>query len=123
VLTGGEPMLQVDPPLVRALHDAGFEVAIETNGTLPVPPSLDWITVSPKAGAPLVQVTGQELKLVYPQDGLDPAGFEGLAFRHLVLQPRDDAGRAENARAALAYCLAHPRWRLSLQLHKFLGMP
>lgn len=123
VLTGGEPMLQVDPALIDALHDAGFEVAIETNGTLPVPREIDWICVSPKAGAPLVQTTGEELKLVFPQNGLEPGRFEGLAFRHFLLQPMDSAERARNTEAALAYCLGHPRWGLSLQSHKLIGIP
>ena len=123
VLTGGEPMLQVDRALLDALHDAGFEIAIETNGTLPVPAELDWICVSPKAGAALVQRRGDELKLVYPQEGLDPASLEMLAFRHFSLQPMDGPERARNTQLAIAYCLAHPRWRLSLQMHKLAGLP
>jgi 7-carboxy-7-deazaguanine synthase len=123
VLTGGEPMLQVDPPLIDALHRRGFEVAVETNGTIPVPPSLDWITVSPKAGATLVQRIGQELKLVYPQDGAEPGRFaDMLDFAHHFLQPMDGPDLAENTRAAVRYCLEHPRWRLSLQAHKILGL-
>lgn len=122
VLTGGEPMLQVDPPLVDALHRRGFEVAVETNGTIAVPPCLDWITVSPKAGAPLVQSTGQEIKLVYPQEGAEPARFEGMDFRHFYLQPMDGPDVGENTRSAVRYCLDRPRWRLSLQIHKQLGL-
>ena len=122
VCTGGEPLLQLDEPLIAALHDAGFEVAVETNGTQPAPRSLDWICVSPKAAAPLVQTSGDELKLVYPQPGLDPSTLESLDFRHFLLQPMDGPQLAENTRAALAYCLAHPRWRLSVQTHKVLGV-
>lgn len=122
VLTGGEPMLQVDDALLAALHEAGCEIAIETNGTLPVPSAIDWICVSPKAGAPLVQRTGDELKLVYPQAGLDPAEVRGLAFTHLYLQPMDGPDRAANTAAAVRYCLAHPDWRLSVQTHKDLGL-
>ncbi|MEX2166039.1 MAG: 7-carboxy-7-deazaguanine synthase [Methyloceanibacter sp.] len=124
VLTGGEPMLQVDDALIDALHQAGFTIAIETNGTLPVPRSIDWICVSPKSGAPLVQWSGDELKLVYPQDDLDPTTIAGLDFTHFLLQPMDEGVKsAANLRAALAYCLAHPKWRLSLQTHKLLGIP
>jgi 7-carboxy-7-deazaguanine synthase (Cx14CxxC type) len=124
VLTGGEPMLQVDEALIEALHDADFAIAIETNGTLPVPRSIDWICVSPKAGAPLVQRFGDELKLVYPQPALDPRALEGLDFGHFLLQPMDEAKTAPaNLRAAIDYCLAHPKWRLSLQTHKLLGLP
>ncbi len=123
VCTGGEPLLQLDAPLVAALHAAGFEIAVETNGTQPPPPGLDWVTVSPKAGAPLVLETGDELKLVYPQAGAEPERFERLAFRHFFLQPMDGADRLRNTELALAYCLAHPRWRLSLQTHKLLGIP
>lgn len=124
VLTGGEPMLQVDGGLVSALHAAGFEVAIETNGTLPVLDAIDWICVSPKAGAPLRQRSGDELKLVFPQDALHPEDFQALDFTHFLLQPMDDrAGGDAHLRAAVAYCLAHPKWRLSLQTHKVLGLP
>lgn len=123
VLTGGEPMLQVDQALIDALHAAGFQIAIETNGTLAVPRSIDWICVSPKAGAPLVQRSGDELKLVFPQEGLAPEDLESLAFDHLLLQPMDGETRAENTEAALAYCLARPKWRLSLQSHKLIGIP
>lgn len=122
VLTGGEPMLQVDEPLIAALHAAGFAIAIETNGTLPVPRSIDWICVSPKAGAPLVQRSGDELKLVYPQSDLEPSAFEGLDFTQFLLQPMDTGGSASHLCAAIDYCLAHPKWRLSLQTHKLLGL-
>lgn len=122
VLTGGEPLLQVDPALVEALHARGFSIALETNGTLPVPAGVDWICVSPKAQAPVVQTTGQELKLVFPQSGVDPARFEGLEFERFLLQPMDGPDRAANTEAAIAYCLAHPRWRLSVQTHKYLGI-
>ncbi len=123
VCTGGEPLLQLDQPLIGAMHQRGFEVAIETNGTLPAPPGIDWICVSPKAQARLVQITGHELKLVYPQSGLDPASFEGLGFADFSLQPMDGPEPEENTELAIQYCLAHPRWRLSLQTHKLLGIP
>jgi len=122
VCTGGEPLLQLDASLVSALHDRGFEVAVETNGTQDPPAGLDWICVSPKARAPLRLRAGNELKLVYPQPGLDPASFEALDFEHFFLQPMDGPALAEHTRAALEYCLAHPRWRLSLQTHKLLGI-
>ncbi len=122
VCTGGEPLLQLDPPLVEALHAAGFEIAIETNGTLLPPPGIDWVCVSPKADAEQVLSVGDELKLVYPQEGGDPARYAGQSFRHFFLQPMDNASRAANIRAATAYCLAHPQWRLSLQTHKLLGI-
>jgi len=122
VLTGGEPLLQVDEALVAALHARGFSIALETNGTLAAPPGVDWICVSPKADAPVVQTVGQELKLVFPQPGVDPARFEHLAFERFLLQPMDGPQREANARAAIAYCLAHPRWRLSVQTHKYLGI-
>jgi 7-carboxy-7-deazaguanine synthase len=122
VLTGGEPTLQLDAALIEALHGRGFEIAIETNGTLPVPEGVDWICVSPKADAPLVQTRGQELKLVFPQAGHDPARFEHLDFERFLLQPMDGPDRAANTEAAIAYCLAHPRWRLSVQTHKYLGI-
>jgi 7-carboxy-7-deazaguanine synthase (Cx14CxxC type) len=122
VLTGGEPLLQVDPALIAALHERGFEIAVETNGTLAAPDGLDWICVSPKADAPLAQTWGQELKLVYPQAGVDPARFEGLDFERFLLQPMDGPERLANTQAAIAYCLAHPRWRLSVQTHKYLGI-
>ena len=123
VCTGGEPLLQLDAELVSALHRRGFEIAVETNGTRPPPPGLDWICVSPKAGAELVVCAGDELKLVYPQTGAEPERFEPLAFRHFFLQPMDGPARERNTDAALRYCLAHPRWRLSLQTHKLLGIP
>ncbi len=122
VCTGGEPLLQLDAPLVEALHARGFEVAVETNGTQPAPAGLDWICVSPKAGAPLVLTAGNELKLVFPQEGAEPERFVELGFEHFFLQPMDGPLADVNTRAALAYCLAHPRWRLSLQTHKFLGI-
>ncbi len=123
VLTGGEPMLQVDEALVDALHDEGFAIAIETNGTLPVCGGIDWICVSPKAGAPLRQTCGNEVKLVYPQVELTPDAVRGLDFDHFFLQPMDGPERRRNAGLALAYCLRRPRWRLSLQTHKLLGLP
>ena len=122
VLTGGEPLLQVDQALVTALHERGFAIALETNGTLPVPAGIDWICVSPKAQAPVVQTRGQELKLVYPQAGVDPARFETWDFERFLLQPMDSPDRAANTQAAIAYCLEHPRWRLSVQTHKYLGI-
>jgi 7-carboxy-7-deazaguanine synthase len=122
VLTGGEPLLQLDPELIAALHARGFSLALETNGTIAAPPGVDWICVSPKAQAEVVQTRGQELKLVYPQEGVDPARFESLHFERFLLQPMDGPALAENTRAAIAYCLAHPRWRLSVQTHKYLGI-
>jgi 7-carboxy-7-deazaguanine synthase len=122
VCTGGEPLLQLDAPLLDAFHRAGFEVAIETNGTRLPPAGIDWICVSPKANAPLVLTTGDELKLVYPQDGGEPERFASLAFRHFYLQPMDGPAREENTRRAIAYCLRHPRWRLSVQTHKVIGV-
>ncbi|XSG82427.1 MAG: 7-carboxy-7-deazaguanine synthase [Methyloligella sp. ZOD6] len=122
VLTGGEPMLQVDDALIAALHDAGFEIAIETNGTLPVPRSIDWICVSPKAGAALKQRSGEELKLVYPQDSLKPEDLPDLAFSNYLLQPMDGPAQEQNTQAAIEYCMAHPKWRLSIQSHKILGL-
>jgi 7-carboxy-7-deazaguanine synthase (Cx14CxxC type) len=123
VCTGGEPLLQLDEPLIAALHDRGFRIAIETNGTQPVPPGIDWTCVSPKAGAPLAVDRGQELKLVFPQPGAEPERFEQLRFEHFLLQPMDGAARARNTDLAVAYCKAHPRWRLSLQTHKLIGIP
>lgn len=123
VVTGGEPLLQLDQDLLDALHAEGFEVAVETNGTLRPPPGIDWLCVSPKAGAPLVVTRGDELKLVYPQEGIDPARFEELDFRHFFLQPMDGPDRERNTELAVRYCLEHPRWRLSLQTHKLLGIP
>lgn len=122
VCTGGEPLLQLDAPLIETLHAQGFEIAIESNGTLPAPAGIDWICISPKAGAAFVQQGGDELKLVYPQAGADPAAYEHLAFTHFFLQPMDSPQRTENTKAAIAYCLAHPRWRLSVQTHKDLGL-
>jgi 7-carboxy-7-deazaguanine synthase (Cx14CxxC type) len=122
VCTGGEPLLQLDSGAIAALHAAGFEVAVETNGTQAAPPELDWICVSPKAGAPLVQRTGNELKLVFPQPALMPEAVESLDFEQFFLQPMDGPDVGANTRAALAYCLAHPRWRLSIQTHKLLGI-
>ncbi len=123
ICTGGEPLLQIDAPLIAGLHHSGFEIAVETNGTIAAPRGLDWICVSPKARAPLVQTMGDELKLVYPQAGARPESFEELDFRHFFLQPMDGPQRQANTRAAIAFCLGHPRWRLSLQTHKFLGLP
>ena len=123
VCTGGEPLLQLDAPLIDALHGLGFEVAVETNGTRPAPPGLDWICVSPKAGTTTVLILGDELKLIYPQPGLEPERFAGLDFRHFFLQPMDGPHRVANTRLAVDYCKAHPRWRLSLQTHKWLGIP
>jgi 7-carboxy-7-deazaguanine synthase (Cx14CxxC type) len=122
VCTGGEPLLQVDDELIDCLHSRGFEVAVETNGTRPAPRALDWICVSPKAGAPLVQKKGDELKLVYPQEGAPPENFESLEFENFFLQPMDGPQIEENTRLAIDYCLSHPRWRLSLQTHKLLGI-
>jgi 7-carboxy-7-deazaguanine synthase len=122
VLTGGEPMLQVDDALIDALHARGFTIAIETNGTLPVPRAIDWICVSPKAGTDLKQRSGDELKLVYPQAGLDPQSVAALAFTHRYLQPMDGPDLATNTEQAIAYCKANPAWRLSVQTHKVLGI-
>jgi 7-carboxy-7-deazaguanine synthase (Cx14CxxC type) len=123
VCTGGEPLLQVDHSLLAALHAAGFEVAVETNGTQRPVAGIDWVCVSPKAGAPLEVRGGDEIKLVFPQPGAEPERFERLDFRHFFLQPMDGPERQANTEAALRYCLAHPRWRLSLQTHKLLGIP
>ena len=123
VCTGGEPLLQLDGSLLEALHGEGFEVAVETNGTRLPPPGIDWICVSPKAGAELALTRGDELKLVYPQSSALPAKFEDLNFDHFFLQPMDGPDRELNTRATLEYCLKHPRWRLSLQTHKLLGIP
>jgi 7-carboxy-7-deazaguanine synthase (Cx14CxxC type) len=122
VCTGGEPLLQLDSAAVDALHKAGMEIAIETNGTRPAPAGIDWICVSPKAGAELVLTAGDELKLVFPQPGAEPARFEDLAFTHFRLQPMDGPDRESNTRAAVEYCLANPQWQLSLQTHKYLGI-
>ena len=123
VCTGGEPLLQLDEALVQALHARGWQIAVETNGTQRPPAGLDWICVSPKAGAPLVLTAGHELKLVYPQPGAAPEEFAGLDFRHFFLQPMDGPQRDQNTQAAVSYCKAHPQWRLSLQTHKILGIP
>jgi 7-carboxy-7-deazaguanine synthase len=123
VCTGGEPLLQLDEVLISALHARGFEVAVETNGTLAPPSGIDWLTVSPKAGADLVAREGDELKLIYPQEGADPEGYLELDFSHFYLQPMDGPAIRSNTAAALRYCLGHPRWRLSLQTHKLLGIP
>lgn len=124
VCTGGEPLLQLDTAAIDALHEAGFEVGVETNGTIAAPPGVDWLCVSPKGSAPLVQTTGDELKLVYPQAEAEaqPERFESLEFGNFYLQPLDDGRRDENTRATIDYCLAHPRWQLSLQTHKILGI-
>jgi 7-carboxy-7-deazaguanine synthase (Cx14CxxC type) len=123
VCTGGEPTLQLDEPLIAALHAKGFEVGVETNGTLPAPSGLDWICVSPKAGTEIVQTSGAELKLIYPQAGAEPEKYAHLAFDNFFLQPMDSPERDANTQAATAYCLAHPQWRLSLQTHKLIGIP
>jgi len=123
VCTGGEPLLQLDAPAIAALKARGFEVAVETNGTVPLPPGLDWVCVSPKANAPLVVTRGDELKLVFPQAGGDPERYRGLAFRHFFLQPMDGPDLARHTALAVEYCLRHPEWRLSLQTHKLLGIP
>jgi 7-carboxy-7-deazaguanine synthase (Cx14CxxC type) len=122
VLTGGEPLLQVDAALIACLHARGFSIAVETNGTQPAPAGLDWICVSPKAGAALVLQGGDECKLVYPQPGAEPERFVHLAFTHFLLQPMDGPDAAANTQAAIAYCMANPRWRLSVQTHKLLGL-
>jgi 7-carboxy-7-deazaguanine synthase len=123
VCTGGEPLLQLDAALLDALHVQGFQVAVETNGTIPPPDGIDWLCVSPKAGAPFVARRGNELKLVYPQEGAEPERYAELGFDHFFLQPMDGPERDANTAAALRYCLTHPRWRLSLQTHKLLGIP
>ena len=124
VCTGGEPLLQLDVPLIDALHDAGFEIGVETNGTIAAPEGIDWLCVSPKGTAPVVQRSGDELKLVYPQveDEAQPGNFEGLAFSHFFLQPLDDDNLAENTRRTVEFCLGHPQWMLSLQTHKLIGI-
>jgi 7-carboxy-7-deazaguanine synthase (Cx14CxxC type) len=123
VCTGGEPLLQMDAPLVDALHELEFEIAVETNGTLEPPDDLDWTCVSPKAGAELTLRSGNELKLVFPQPDLSPESFQDLPFDHLFIQPMDGPDLESNTAAALRYVLAHPQWRLSLQIHKILGIP
>ena len=123
VCTGGEPLLQLDAAAIDAIHARGFEIAIETNGTVPVPPGVDWICVSPKGTSEVVVTRGHELKLVYPQEDAPPERFEHLAFDAFYLQPMDGILRAQNTQRAIEHCLAHPRWRLSLQTHKLLGFP
>lgn len=123
VCTGGEPLLQLDAPLIDALHGAGFEVGVETNGTVAAPHGLDWLCVSPKADAPLVQTSGHELKLVYPQEKAQPERFAALSFDFFFLQPMDGPSREANTVAAIDYCKTNPQWRLSLQTHKMLGIP
>ena len=123
VCTGGEPALQLDDALVKAFHARGFEVAIETNGTTPLARGIDWICMSPKAGTTPVVREGDELKLVYPQPEAPPEAFEEFGFRHFLLQPMDGPDRERNTRLAMDYCLSHPKWRLSLQTHKYLGIP
>ncbi len=123
VLTGGEPLLQLDAPLIAALHAADFEIAIETNGTLPTPDGVDWVCVSPKAGADFLQQSGDELKIVYPQNGLDLADFLDLDFTHFFLQPMDGPDVTRNTELAARYCDAHPQWKLSLQIHKIFNLP
>ncbi|MGE5564139.1 MAG: 7-carboxy-7-deazaguanine synthase [Bacillota bacterium] len=122
VITGGEPMLQLDPALVDALHGRGFRIAVETNGTLPATPGIDWICVSPKAGTEVVQRAGNELKLVWPQDGIDPVELEGWAFDHFLVQPMDCEGREAAVDAAVRLAMERPKWRLSLQAHKVVGL-
>ena len=123
VCTGGEPFLQMDAPLIDALHEAGCEIAVETNGTIAAPPGIDWLCVSPKANTDLVVRAGDELKLIYPQPGAAPENYEMLDFRHFFLQPMDGLDVAANTQFAVRYCLEHPRWRLSLQTHKLIGIP
>ena len=122
VLTGGEPALQLDAALVGALHARGFEIAIETNGTLELAPGIDWICVSPKAGTEVKVRSGNELKLVFPQEGAPPEAFEAWGFEHFLLQPMDGAAKQENTAQAIAYCMRNPRWKLSLQTHKLIGI-
>lgn len=123
VVTGGEPLLQLDRALIDSLHEAGFEIAVETNGTLPAPAGIDWICVSPKAGTEVVQRSGDELKLVWPQAGIDPKALLGWDFRHFLIQPLDGPERGASTEAAIDYVMRHPRWRLTLQTHKLLGLP
>ena len=123
VCTGGEPLLQLDRTLIDVLHEHDFEIAVETNGTVAAPAGIDWVCVSPKAGAQLVQKTGDELKLVFPQLNAQPPEFEGLDFRHFFLQPMDGPDRVPNTELAVRYCMEHPKWRLSLQTHKIVGIP
>lgn len=123
VCTGGEPLLQVDAELVDALHREGFEIGVETNGTIAAPDGIDWLCVSPKSGAELIQISGDELKLVFPQDGLSPEEFEEMAFGQFFLQPMDGPEREANTKAAITFCMEHPLWHLSLQTHKWTGIP
>ncbi|WP_029907830.1 7-carboxy-7-deazaguanine synthase [Caulobacter sp. UNC358MFTsu5.1] len=123
VCTGGEPLLQLDQALIAALHARGFMIAVETNGTVEAPEGIDWVCVSPKADAPVVQTRGQEIKLVFPQEKALPERFEGLDFERFYLQPMDGPDRDRNTQLAVAYCLSHPQWRLSVQTHKYLGLP
>jgi 7-carboxy-7-deazaguanine synthase len=123
VFTGGEPLLQLDAALIAAMHALDFDIAVESNGTVPAPAGIDWLCISPKAGTPLLQTQGTELKLVYPQPGLNPADLAHLDFRLFWLQPMDGAHQAENLKAAIEYCLEHPQWGLSLQTHKLTGIP
>ena len=122
VCTGGEPLLQLDPPLIAALRERGFEIAVETNGTIPPPAGIDWVCVSPKAGAPLVITSGDELKIVVPQPGHEPLDFAHLDFRRFSVQPMDGPERARNTQWAIEFCLSHPQWQLSLQTHKMTGV-
>ena len=122
VCTGGEPLLQLDDPAIAALHERGFEIAVETNGTVGAPEGIDWVCVSPKQGAVLRQTSGDELKLVFPHAGADPQTYEGMAFRHFFLQPMDGPDRVRNTELAVQYCMEHPRWRLSLRTHKIVGI-
>ena len=123
VFTGGEPLLQLDKPLIDTAHERGFEIAVESNGTVSAPEQLDWICVSPKPRSVLRQRSGNELKFVFPQDELEPAAFESLSFDHFFLQPMDGPNQSSNLQAAIQYCLSHPQWRLSLQTHKMIGVP
>ncbi len=123
VCTGGEPLLQLDEAAIAALHARGFQIAVESNGTLEAPAGIDWICISPKADAPVVQTSGQELKLVFPQEKAMPERFAGLDFERFYLQPMDGPDRDRNTQLAVAYCLSHPQWRLSVQTHKYLGLP
>jgi 7-carboxy-7-deazaguanine synthase (Cx14CxxC type) len=123
VITGGEPLLQLDAALIDALHAHGFSIAVESNGTLPAPSGIDWLCISPKAGTDIVQRSGDELKLVWPQVGIDPSELAGWSFRHHLIQPKDGAERETSLKAAIAFVMADPRWRLSLQTHKLLGLP
>ncbi len=123
VCTGGEPLLQLDDDLINALHEAGFKIAVESNGTIKAPEGIDWLCISPKADAPLVQISGQELKLVFPQIENQPQDFAQLDFENFSLQPLDDENQSLNMQSAFDYCIAHPQWRLSVQTHKWLGVP